>query len=329
MIKGVLFLSSDAVAAFPDAVIAKIRERVHLTAIISPSSNWQRFAAELREAEVLITGWGAPRMDQEFMDAAPKLKAVFYAGGSVRYFTTDAFWSRGVRITTAQAVNAIPVSEYTVATALLALKRFWHYARVTREQRTFPADRPVPGAYRSVVGLVSYGTIARMVRQRLQQFDVDVVVYDPFLSESEASRHRVESVSLAEVFSRSDVVSLHAPQLPETLGMIRGVHFDAMKTGSTFINTARGEIVNEPEMISCLQRRPDIQAVLDVTAPEPPLTNSLLYSLRNVILTPHIAGSLGPECVRMSESMIEELERYLSGQPLHWEIDSQRAALSA
>lgn len=112
-------------------------------------------------------------MDEEFFRAAPAVKAVFYAGGSVRYFATEALWSRGVRLTTAQAINAVPVSEFAAAAIVLGLKRAWHYAALTRATRAFPAERPMPGAYGSRVGLISYGTIAGL-RARREARDVEL-----------------------------------------------------------------------------------------------------------------------------------------------------------
>jgi phosphoglycerate dehydrogenase-like enzyme len=102
-----------------------------------------------------------------------------------------------------------------------------------------------------------------------------------------------------------------------------------MKPGSTFINTARGAVVDEPALIEVFSRRPDLFAVLDVTYPEPPLPGSPLYTLPNIILTPHIAGSLHHECRRMGHYMVEELKRYLSGEPLLWSLTKEKAALLA
>lgn len=322
----VFLLSPEALAAaYAEPVLGRLRERTRSLAVISPATEWRREAAALREAEVIFSGWGAPRMDDEFLHHAPRLRAVFYAGGSVRYFVTDALWRRGVRLTTAQASNAIPVAEYAASAVLLGLKRFWHYARLTSETRGFPALRPMPGAYGSVVGLVSYGAIARLTRARLRAFALDVLVYDPFLDPEEARREGLRKAGLDELFATADAVSVHTPHLPETTGMIRGHHLASMKPGGFFLNTARGEVVRETEMIEVLRRRPDLQAVLDVTAPEPPAPDSPLYSLPNVVLTPHIAGSVGRECLRLGEAMADEFERYLAGQPLRWEITAARA----
>ncbi len=131
---------------------------------------------------------------------------------------------------------------------------------------------------------------------------------------------------LEEVFARCDVVSLHAPHLKETEGMITGRHLRSMQPGATFINTSRGAVVREGEMIDALREWPDLCAVLDVTAPEPPAADSPLYDLTNVVLTPHIAGSMHGECRRMGRYMLEELRRYLRGEPLLWRIDRETAA---
>ena len=97
-----------------------------------------------------------------------------------------------------------------------------------------------------------------------------------------------------------------------------------MKPYSTFINTSRGAVIRENEMIEVLRQRPDLWAVLDVTYPEPPPPDSPLYTLPNVLLTPHIAGSMGEECRRQGRYMIEELERYLAGQPLSWAVTKEK-----
>ncbi len=264
-------------------------------------------------------------MDEEFLGHMPKLRAIFYAGGSVRYFITDAVWRRGIRVSTAQAINAIPVAEYTASALLLGLKRFWHFAQLTRITRSFPAERPLPGAYGSVIGLVSYGTIARLVRERLRSCDLEVIVYDPFLSDHEAQRDGVRKVELGDLFASADAVSVHTPLLRETVGLIRREHLERLRADAFFLNTARGEVIDEPAMIDVLRRRPDVMAVLDVTDPEPPAPASPLYMLPNVVLTPHIAGSVGRECARLGNAMVDEFERLRSGQPLRLEINAALA----
>lgn len=325
-----LILSPEALAStYGEPVLGRLRAQAGRLAVITPGDAWRAHRDVLGETEVIFSGWGAPRMDAEFLGHVPKLRAIFYAGGSVRYFITDAVWQRGIRVTTAQAINAIPVAEFVVSALLLGLKRFWHYAQVTRATRDFPAERPMPGAYGSVVGLVSYGTIARLVRERLRRYELGVAVYDPFLDDDEARREGVRKVGLEELFATADAVSVHTPHLPETAGLIQGRHLAALRPGALFLNTARGEVVDEPAMIAVLRHRPDLTAVLDVTSPEPPAKESPLYTLPNVVLTPHIAGSVGRECLRMGQAMVEEYERFRAGRPLQWEITADRAELIA
>ena len=189
--------------------------------------------------------------------------------------------------------NAVPVAEYALATILFSLKHGWKLARMTRAGRRHPDRNHVPGCYGSTVGLISLGAIARKLLELLRPFDLNVLVYDPFVAEHDAAALDVELVSLDAIFQRCDVVSLHTPSFPETRGMVTGNHIAYMKPGATFINTARGELVREAEMIEVLSMRRDLQAVLDVTYPEPPAADSPLYTLENVVLTPHIAGSAG------------------------------------
>ena len=283
----------------------------------------------LTEAEVILSGWGAPAMDAAFLEAAPNLRVVLYGAGSIRRMATPALWDRGVRITSANAANAVPVSEYVLAAILFSLKRGWHFAFSARREMALPGQSQVPGAYGSTVGLVSLGMVGRLVRERLRPFDLRVVAYDPYVTPEEARIIGVDLMSLEDLFESSEVVSLHSPLLPETEGMILGSHVASMKWNATLINTSRGAVVREAEMVEVLEERPDLWAVLDVTNPEPPEPGSRLYNLPNVVLTPHIAGSLGSECRRMGRLVVDELRRYVAGVPLEYEITRERAALMA
>jgi phosphoglycerate dehydrogenase-like enzyme len=267
-------------------------------------------------------------MDEAFLASAPRLRAVFYGAGSIRGITSPAFWRRDITISSAYAANALPVAEYTLGAILLSLKRFWSHTLAVRDERDSWGNhlRYAPGAYQSTVGLVSLGMIARRVIELLKAFEVNCIVYCPFLTEAEAANLGVEKCSLAEVFHRSDVVSIHTPLLPETTGLITGELIASMKEGATLINTSRGAVVRETEMIEVLRRRSDLSAVLDVSDPEPPVRGSDLVRLPNVMLTPHISGSLGPECRRLGRWMVEELVRYLEAKPLRWQITEKLAA---
>ena len=327
---GLFVLNADAygLAYGPDE-----REAIgRLATLIGPPMTRDDLAARpdlLARVEVLFSGWGAPLADEAFLDQAPRLRTVFYAAGATGSWMTEAAWDRGLVVTTASAANAVPVAEYTLATILFSLKHGWKLARDARDGQYFPPRDAAPGCYRSTVGLISMGTIARTLLELLRPFDLDVIVYDPFLGDAEAAELGVTRVSLETLFRWADVVSVHAPELPETEGMVTGRLVESMKFGGTFINTARGAIVREAEVLAVLARRPDLQAVLDTVIEEPPPAGSPLYTLPNVVLTPHIAGSVGNECRRMGRYMVEELERYVRGQPLRWALTRKATVNSA
>lgn len=281
----------------------------------------------LRSIDVIFTGWGAPRLDETFLNAAPNLKAVFYSAGLVRAMTTDAAWERDITICSAWPANAVPVAEYCVSQILFCLKLGWLHVRRVREIREKGWERPgpVPGAYRSRVGLVSLGMIGRKTMELLRPYDVELAVCSTSMTPEQAAEQDLDLCSLGEIFETCDVISLHTAKLPETRGMITGRHFELMKPKATFINTARGAVVREHEMIEVLQRRPDITAVLDVTDPEPPAHDSPLYTLPNVVLTPHIAGTMNNECHRLAQYMIDELRRFINGEPLQFRISREQA----
>ncbi len=331
MKKGIFVLEPHAFELiYGEEMLAEIAHRVQL---ISPRPLSRAEVAQnpavLSDAEVIFSGWGAPLMDADFLAAAPRLRAVFYGAGSIRGFTTDAFWQRGIQVASAYAMNAIPVAEFTLGAILLSLKNTWRYALGTKRLGRQMDRVPCAGGYGSKVGIISLGMIGRLVRERLRPFDLDVLAYDPFVTQAQATALDVEMVSLDEIFRRCDVVSLHTPWLKETEGMIQARHFGLMKNGATFINTARGAVVSEPGMIEVLTKRPDLTALLDVTYPEPPVPDSPFYTLPNVVLTPHIAGSQNRECHRMGRLMIDEFDRFERGEPMKWAISEEKAALLA
>ena len=285
----------------------------------------------LADADVILGSWGMAKLDEAFLEAAANLKAVFYGAGSIRRFMTEAAWDRGILVTSSYAANAIPTAEFAFAQILFSLKRGWYYVLTTKRERKRPPRITVPGAYGSTVGLISLGKVGSHVARLLQPFDVEVLAYDVEVgghtsSEAKAAKRGARLCSLEEIFARVDVVSLHTPWLKETEGMITGQHLASMKPNAVFVNTARGAVVREGEMIEVLQQRPDLYAVLDVTYPEPPEPGSLLYTLPNVVLTPHIAGSMDQECRRMGRYAVDELARYVAGEPLQWAISRDVAS---
>ena len=328
--KKALFISDridDVYASDDQAVIAGLVD-VYAPVLTTEAAAFDR--SVLREMQILLTTWHGPVLDKAFMQASPNLEAVFFAAGSIRPIVTDAFWQRDLVICSAWEANAIPVAEFTLSQILSGLKQTGQAANAYRDQRErgYPHQQ-IPGVYGSKVGIISLGMIGRMVIDHLKRFGVQVIAYDPFTSETEAKRLGVKLATMDELFRLCHVVSLHTPLLKETENMIRGRHFASMQPHATFINTARGAVVHEAEMIEVLLQRSDLCAMLDVTWPEPPVKTSPLWDMPNVFLTPHIAGSVGQECFRMGRYMLDELKQFLNDQPLKWRITREQMASMA
>ncbi len=259
------------------------------------------------DTEVLFSTWGMPALTEDQLDSLPALKAVFYAAGTTDPFKTP-FLNRGILISSAWKANAIPVAEFAFAQILLSLKNYFAVSSAVRQKKQW-YEMPVGrGAYGATVALIGAGAISTRIRKMLESVDVKVIVVP--------SRKENRTVSLEEAFRTAQVVSNHLPNRDDNIGVFTGAMFESMPPNAVFINTGRGRQVNEPEMIAALKKRPDLTALLDVTWPEPPVPGSELYTLPNVHLSPHIAGSMNDEVLRMADVEIEEFKRYRDNQPL-------------
>ena len=279
-------------------------------------------AAEISGVEAVFSTWGIPKLGAAELTHLPALKIVFYAAGSVQAFAPPLL-ERGIRLVSSWAANAVPVAEFTLAQVLLSTKGYWRNV----PQYADPAARSSAfrgvGNFGETVGLIGAGMVGRALIELLRPFQLHVVVHDPFLPEDEAAALGVQKVSLEELFSRSYVVSNHLPNLQELRGMLDAALFQRMRADATFINTGRGAQVNEQDLIEVLRQRPDVTALLDVTMPKPSEPDSPFYTLPNVRLSTHVAGSLGNEVVRMADYALDEFQRWDKGEALQWEVTAE------
>ena len=287
-------------------------------------SEMDEYRAVLSRADYLFTTWGMPHFErEEIREYLPNLKAVFYGAGSVQHFARE-FIAEGVAVFSAWAANGTPVAEYAFAQIVLASKGFFQRLHAAADGSAWP-NRSVPvsfpGNYEIKVGVIGAGMIGKMLIGRLKSLDqVKILVFDPFLPDEKAEELGVEKTDLPTLFRECDVISNHLANNPQTVGMLDGKLFSLMKPHAAFINTGRGAQVVEDDMIAALRAVPTRVAVLDVTWPEPPKEDSPLYTLPNVFLTPHIAGSIGNEVHRMAEYMAEECRAFDAGQPTRYRV---------
>ncbi len=314
--------------AYSDEIRQKLSDELDIPPVFYSEETLRKKGADfsaLRDAEYIFSTWGMARLsEEEIAEIFPKLKAVFYAAGTVRYFAKP-YMKRGVKIFSAWGANAVPVAEVTASEIILANKGFFQTLHNGGENwKEHDRGTPHPGNFNTDVGIIGAGMIGTMVIENLKKHRLNIKVFDRFMTDEKAAKLGVERVSgIPELFSKCHVISNHLANNPQTAGIIDKECFDKMEPNGIFINTGRGQQVVEADMIAALKEYPDRCAVLDVTYPEPPEKGSELYTMKNVFLTPHMAGSAGNEIQRMGEYMYKEFSAYSKGQPTEYEVSEK------
>ena len=314
---------------FPADSWTHLRDQVDPVTEPFTAADWRGYREQLGGVEVLIGSWGIPVLDREILDAMPALKVVLYGAGSVRGFVTGDFWQRNIQLSSAAHANARPTAAFAEAMIVLSLKHTWYYLRRNKPDWAYLSETASSGVHGATVGIIGFSRVGQEVIRGLQRHEMTILVHDPTMDPERARQHGVQLVDLPALFARSDVVSLHAPLLPSTAGMVRGEHFRLMRPQATFVNTARGGLVREDELVTALAARPDLTAVLDVTDPEPAPADSPLRALPNVVITPHLAGARHREIDLIGRVVLAELDRYLAGLPLQWSLQAFAVANQA
>lgn len=324
-LRAAMIMSADrAPEVFPKHLMAQLGENLTWVRSRMDAEEVPDALADLAEVEVLVTGWGGAYLTDHVLDAMPRLRLVVVASGSVRHVAGPEFWKRDIPIVSAAAANAVPVIEFSLAQIVLGLKHTFRMARDARAH--LPLERQmIDGAFGTTVGVLSLGAIGRGVLAGLGRLDVEVLAYDPFA-------HEVDGANLTDletIFSRAQVVSVHTPLLPETVGLVTRDLLRTLPFGATILNTSRGSVIDELGLLEVMIDRPDLTAVLDVTVDEPVRLDSPLRDVANIVLTGHIAGSLGRERARVGALAVEEIRRFTNGEPLHHQVDRETAATRA
>ncbi len=285
-------------------------------------ANKEALISLLAQADGCITSWGVACLDADVMAAAPKLKAMAHMGSSVKRFVSEAFWQRGMHLTSAGIALANSVAETTLGLMIVGQKRIWPLGEHVRDGGW--RDSPVWDRwyscelYRKNVGIIGASNVGKHVIELLKPFKPKVLLFDPFVTEEQARELGVQKVDLAFLLRESDVVSIHAPANEHTYHMLNAEGLALMKDDALLINTARGTLIDETALIAELKKG-RFFAFLDVTETEPPSKDSPLRKLDNVVVTPHIAGCI-ENCNQMGELAVEELRRFFAGEPAVYQI---------
>jgi phosphoglycerate dehydrogenase-like enzyme len=298
----------------------------------SKESNYttEQVAQEIENYEGLVTGWGTPPLDGSVFERAKKLKIIAHSAGSVKFMLSKEVVSkyvvpRGICVFSANEAIAYNVAESTIGYMIMASRRFMEHALAVRLKKAWREPSiPWNGQFLSGsnVGIVGASKVGRQVIRLLKPFDTRIFVYDPYLSELDAEALGVKKVGLDDVFSKCDIITIHAPSTEETFHMVGEKQFALMKDGALLINTSRGSVIDHRALLAKC-REGKIRVVLDVTDPEPLPPDSPLRELENVIITPHISGAGYYGYYKIGSSTLQALLDFFAGRKVSGEVSFQ------
>jgi D-3-phosphoglycerate dehydrogenase len=295
----------------------KLKElRKHAIVEIALSGEEKELINKVSDIEVIITG--GP-ITTAIINAAPKLKMIQTTSVGFEYIDEAAITAKGVIICNVAGVNANSVVELDFGMILDIARRIGAHNRLMREGgwARVEAERQVE-IRNSTIGIVGLGAIgSRMAQFATQAFNMKVLTYDPYITEARAQQFNAKLVDIETLFKESDIVTIHVPLNNETRHMISETLLKLMKPTAIFVSSARGPIVDEKALVKILQEKRISGACLDVFETEPLPKDSLLRTLDNVSLVPHI-GSTPGILVDMRETAVWNVLRVAKGeQPLN------------
>jgi phosphoglycerate dehydrogenase-like enzyme len=325
--------STTVERCFKPSDLSRLESAGHILHYAGEKATPQAWTEHAPEAEVIITGWGTPAITDEQLEQAAKLRALVHSAGSAKYLLPPSFWTRKLRLGTANEALAVGVAETTLGLIIAGLKNIFPCSAHTRVGEWYAARSRVGGftvreLYEVSIGIIGASKVGLHLIRLLKNFEVKILVMDPYLTPERARELSVEKVELHELMSRCEVVSLHAPALESTRKMLGREQFQAMRNEAIFINTARGMIVDEQALVEEL-RTGRIFAFIDVTYPEPPAADHPFRSLPNCVLLPHMAGAVTNGCRRQGRSVVEQIDELTRGQRMHGEVTAEQFAIMA
>jgi phosphoglycerate dehydrogenase-like enzyme len=318
-------------ACFRDKDVRRLESAVHPVARPMADTDDVPPDDALARADIILTCWGSPPVKGRLLAAAKRLKFLQHSAGSVRHLVDDELFDRGVRLSSCNHALAVGVAHMILGFLIVAGKRGWTIPPLTRaghwsrrsEALAVERNERIIEFFDINVGVISASLVGRELCRLLRSFEVNTLLYDPFISPAEASELGARKVALDELLRESDMVSLCAPALPETRHMMGAARFAMMKDRAIFINTSRGQNVDEAALAAELSKG-RLFAVIDVTDPEPPPEDHPFFSLNNVIVTNHIAGHATNGRHRQGQYAVDEILRFVRGKPLINEITRER-----
>ncbi len=274
----------------------------------------------IQGCEAVVSGWGTPPFTAEVLDAAPELRIIAHSAGSIKRLLPPVVFARGIKVVHAAGAIAPAVAELTILLMLMCRRDIHRLNQQMKEGVQWPREGAMGlelGGSR--VGVIGAGHTGRNVIRLLHAFDVEIWVYDPYLTADRARELDVQPKPLEDLMAQCPIITVQAPPTAETRNMISRDMLDRIQDGALFVNTARAHVVDPDALYESL-RENRYQAALDVFDTEPLPVDSRLRDLPNVTLTPHTAGQSINARIRQGALVVEQLQRYVRGEPLTAEV---------
>jgi D-3-phosphoglycerate dehydrogenase len=292
------------------STVAALGDQVEVRWVDGPDR--EKLLAAVPEADALLVR-SATTVDAEVLAAAPKLKIVARAGVGLDNVDVDAATERGVLVVNAPTSNIHSAAEHALA-LLLSASRQIPAADATLREHTWKRSKfSGTEIFGKTVGIVGLGRIGQLVAARIEAFGTHVIAYDPYVSPARAAQLGIELLPLDELLARADFISVHLPKTPETAGLIDKEALAKTKPGVIIVNAARGGLVNEAALAEAVSSGHVRAAGLDVYSSEP-CTDSPLFELPQVVVTPHLGASTEEAQDRAGTDVAESVRLALAGE---------------
>ena len=283
----------------------------------------------ISDATIAITSWGNGEFSEDILDTCPNLKIIAHGAGSVKPIVSDAIWERGIRVVSSANIMSGGVSDTALGFTIAASKHFFTLNDNIHAGGWDEGRENVKELFELTVGVVGAGWAGRRYIELLKSFDVDIILYDPYITEEKGRSLGAKKANFDTLLTESDIISIHAPSIPETHHMFNRDTLAKMKKDAVLINTARGSLIDEVALYEHMKAGNLKYACLDVFEPEPPSKDNPLRTLPNCIMTPHLAGQANNGLKKIGKHVCEEIERILAGEQPICEITQEMLATMA
>ncbi|WP_370061256.1 phosphoglycerate dehydrogenase [Mycobacterium sp. MAA66] len=293
-----------------ESTVAALGDQVEVRWVDGPDR--EKLLAAVPEADALLVR-SATTVDAEVLAAAPKLKIVARAGVGLDNVDVDAATARGVLVVNAPTSNIHSAAEHALALLLSAARQIPAADATLREHTWKRSKFSGTEIFDKTVGVVGLGRIGQLVAQRLAAFGTHIVAYDPYVSQARAAQLGIELLTLDELLGRADFISVHLPKTKETAGLIGKENLAKTKPGVIIVNAARGGLIDEQALADAINSGHVRAAGLDVFATEP-CTDSPLFELPQVVVTPHLGASTEEAQDRAGTDVAASVKLALAGE---------------